>query len=733
MQIDHIHIRNFRKLKNCRIDFDEDQTIFVGANNSGKTSAISAVLWFLKYKDRFTTREFTLPNWSDINALAAEWLEMDSADTSLLNNEKWDSLIPSLDIWIRADETEAHRVYKLIPSLNWRKDLVGVRLRLEPTDLATLYGDYKKEYLKAQKVKSTEEYIKTGEIELYPCDMLDFLKHGNNLKKYFSIKYYVLDSEKIPTVDADIIVQDTPLISLNENPLDDLIRIDSIEAFREFSDPEGRLDNDIDTLSKQLQKYYRNNAEEDEVISIEDLALLKELANANNSFDTKLNSCFASPIKELGNINYPGFQNPAISIKSKVNILDAISHESAVQFTIHDKLSLPEKYNGLGLRNLISIYLKLIQFREDWTKTDYDDQPLKPIHLVFIEEPEAHLHAQAQQVFIRKALEALTNTDANTVLKNNKNLKTQLVVSTHSNHIVNEINMKCLRYFKRVVDTDLSIPVSQVVNLCRTFGKTEKDNQMFVTRYIRLTHCDIFFADAVIIVEGAAERILLPHFLKLEHAENHYISIIEINGSHAHRFKALLEKLDIHTLIITDIDAQEEYVADNGKKQMRPTLPVLGKNQTTNNDSIKIWLNESSVDNLLKLSSDQKRIGKIYLAFQTGINVLWDKDYVGIVYPYTFEDALTFTNLDLFRNDSGLKRLGTATTFHNYLKTSDSIIGFHKKLFNALERSSTKAEFATTILFANEFENLKVPEYIQEGLIWIKNCLQTNSIKTHVE
>ena len=31
MRIDHIHIRNFRKLKNCRIDFNKDQTIFVGA------------------------------------------------------------------------------------------------------------------------------------------------------------------------------------------------------------------------------------------------------------------------------------------------------------------------------------------------------------------------------------------------------------------------------------------------------------------------------------------------------------------------------------------------------------------------------------------------------------------------------------------------------------------------------------------------------------------------------
>ena len=66
----------------------------------------------------------------------------------------------------------------------------------------------------------------------------------------------------------------------------------------------------------------------------------------------------------------------------------------------------------MGLRNLISIYLKLIQFREQWTRNNKNEEDVKksiePIHLVFIEEPEAHLHAQAQQVFIRKALEALT-------------------------------------------------------------------------------------------------------------------------------------------------------------------------------------------------------------------------------------------------------------------------------------------------------------------------------------
>lgn len=48
MKIESVQIRNFRKLKNCHIDFDDKETVFVGANNSGKTSAISAIVWFLK-------------------------------------------------------------------------------------------------------------------------------------------------------------------------------------------------------------------------------------------------------------------------------------------------------------------------------------------------------------------------------------------------------------------------------------------------------------------------------------------------------------------------------------------------------------------------------------------------------------------------------------------------------------------------------------------------------------
>lgn len=739
MRIDHIHIRNFRKLKNCRIDFNIDQTIFVGANNSGKTSAMSAIIWFLKDQNRFTTREFTLTNWRDINKLANSWVAVDdeteNRDTllaSLLSPEQWDNLVPSLDLWINVDEKEAYMVYKLIPSLEWKKDLVGVRLRFEPKDIKSLYADFRTASLKVKEIKESPQYKDANNVDLFPQNMWDFLNRRGNLNKYFEIKYYVLDSQNIDYENPDCNVQATPSISLENNPLVSLIKIDSIEAFREFSDPEGRNDNEIDTLSKQLQAYYRSNFEDETQFDLDDLKLLGEMKRATETYDEKLDKSFRAPIAELNNINYPGFQNPEIHVKSHVSIVDSITHESSVQFTVQgdDELSLPEKYNGLGLRNLISIYLKMVQFREQWTNLDRIEKAginqIEPIHLVFIEEPEAHLHAQAQQVFIRKAMDALTNDSANEILRNNKNLTTQLVVSTHSNHIVNEVDMCHLRYFKRIIDDHIKIPVSEVVNLSRTFGD-DNDTKRFVTRYIRLTHCDIFFADAIILVEGAAERILMPKFIRDENMDNFYISVIEINGSHAHRFDSLTQKLGIPTLIITDIDAQEERL-EKEELKWKSAIPQKNKKQKTNNDTIKHWLKIESIDMLLELPFPNKQKGNICISYQIPISVNWTnqkkEDELYEVYPYTFEDSLVFTNIKLFQRDEKMAKMGVITTFYNYLKKAISLEDFHEKMFSCLEkRKNVKASFATDILYTEQFDKIQAPSYIKEGLIWLQKCL----------
>ena len=724
MKIQSVHIRNYRKLKNCHIDFGEKETVLVGANNSGKTSAISAIVWFLKNTDRFTLKEFTATNWASIGE---KWLEHDSVDEALLSSHQWDNIVPSMDVWINVEDGEQYRVNHLIPSLiSWDGKKVGVRGQYEPTDIKKLYTVYKEAKLKAKALEDTEEWEKAGSPELYPKNLCDFLGKGLNLREYFDVKYYIIDPALDP--DNEDEVQITPDNEIGNNPLDGLIKVDTILASRDLSDPEGQTDSDIDTLSKQFQQYYKSNGQEDEELTCEGLKLLGGIVTANKTYDEKLKKTFEVPVGELKNINYPGFQNPEIKIRSKIQIEESIKHDSAVQFAIQgmEELALPEKYNGLGYRNLISIYLKLIDFREKWLKGLSEGKNIEPIHIVFVEEPEAHLHAQAQQVFVKKAFEALCN---NKLIEANPWLSTQLVLSTHSNHVVNELDLNCMRYFKRVVDVGGKIPVSKVVNLSNTFG-TDDETKQFVTRYIRLTHCDIFFSDAVILVEGPAEKILVPSFLEKAGLDSYYISVIEVNGRHAHSFRKLIGKIGIATLIVTDIDATETKVGEDGKERHLPVITAKGKGYKTGNPSIKSWLSgKEQIDDLLALDGKEKLVNNVRIAFQTPMNVKWDKnkDDVTEVCPYTFEDALIFTNLELFRQE-GLKKMGAITTIANLLEHSNSANELQNGIFKKLESKSgfQKADFAISLLYKDDFVDLVAPLYIQEGLEWMKLYLDSN-------
>lgn len=726
MKIQSVHIRNYRKLKNCHIDFGEKKTVLVGANNSGKTSAISAIVWFLKNTDRFTLKEFTATNWAAINEIGEKWLEHDSVDEALLDSHQWDNIVPSMDVWINVEDGEQYRVNHLIPSLSsWDGKKVGVRGQYEPKDVKKLYTVYKDAKIKAKTLEGTEEWEKAGSPDLYPKNLCDFLGKGLNLREYFDVKYYIIDPSLDP--DNEDEVQSTPDNEIGNNPLDGLIKVDTILASRDFSDPEGQTDSDIDTLSKQFQQYYKSSGQEDEELTCEGLKLLGGIVTANKTYDEKLKKTFEVPVGELKNINYPGFQNPEIRIRSKIQIEESIKHDSAVQFAIQgmEELVLPEKYNGLGYRNLISIYLKLIDFREKWLKELSEGKNIEPIHIVFVEEPEAHLHAQAQQVFVKKAFEALCN---NKLIEENPWLSTQLVLSTHSNHVVNELDLNCMRYFKRVIDVGEKIPVSKVVNLSSTFG-TDDEAKQFVTRYIRLTHCDIFFSDAVIFVEGPAEKILVPSFLAKAGLDSYYISVIEVNGRHAHSFRKLIEKIGIATLIVTDIDATDTKIED-GKERHPSVITAKGNDYKTGNPSIKSWLSgKEQIDDLLALDGKEKLVNNVRIAFQTPVNVKWDKnkDDLTEVCPYTFEDALIFTNLELFRQE-GLKKMGTITTIANLLKHSNSANELQNKIFKKLESKSgfQKADFAISLLYKDDFVDLVAPVYIQEGLEWMKSYLDSN-------
>lgn len=746
MRISHVEILNFRKLLSVRVDFADQTTLFVGANNSGKTSAMLALRTFLVEPAKFSANDFTLSHWSIINAIGTKWEAAKQAGR--IENpsiEDWAKVLPSLDIWLHVEDGEIHHVNKLIPTLDWNGGLLGVRLRLEPKDLDALYKDYLAAISDASAMKAA---VAKGDgqtefdLKLWPENLTSFLER--KIRTHFTVRTYPLDPSKCkPPENGQANPQAllTGIEPIEGDPLSGLIRINEINAQRGFGNPaeadgagDGGERKDSRKLSDQLRRYYADHLDPFKMPEPQDLEALQAIEAAQRAFDKKLEASFEAAISEVEGLNYPGVTDPKLRISTRLRAVDGLDHDAAVQYEIDmaakgPALRLPESYNGLGYQNLISMIFRLMSFRDAWMRVGKagkgplpGETVVEPLHLVLVEEPEAHLHAQVQQVFIRKAYDVLR---ARPELGDNPHLTTQLVVSTHSSHVAHETSFECLRYFRRLPAGMASdVPVSTVINLSEVFGGSD-ETRRFVTRYLKAQHCDLFFADAAILVEGPAERMLVPHFLRtnFDFLRQCYITLLEIGGSHAHRLRPLIEHLGLLTLIITDLDAGNH---DSGAAEP----PARGQKQKTNNTTLTEWLPKiEEIDALLDAKLETKEIvgDKLFavrVAYQSPIVAQPVGGAAVEALANTFEDALVFENIDFF---SKLKGHGLVSKFNAAIKEHKDVAGLGKAMFENL-RNGKKAEFALDVIDAEGFDTLKVPTYIAEGLKWLDNRLRKKQV-----
>ncbi|AWI04886.1 AAA family ATPase [Clostridium drakei] len=727
MKIAFVDIQNFRKLKQCHIDFSKETTLFVGANNSGKTSAMDALGKFLANRS-FVFNDITLSNHEAINSIGIEWGKKEALppDTIVL----WENIVPRLDIWLNVENNELQYVAHIIPTLDWKEGILGVRFILQPKDISKLFEEYREAYFSA---RTTESKNITNRLVLWPKNLCDFIE--KRFGSIFVLKAYILDPSKI----NNNVPQNTDfqMECFEQNPLNGLIRIDMVGAQRGFTDPvseeNGEKTIHSGSLSTQLREYYDKHLDPEKSPTTEDFEVLQAIDSAKTVFNQNLKSKFKTAIEELEELGYPGVNDPQITIETKVNATETLNHDSAVKYSLgsdyDNDLKLPEKYNGLGYQNLVSMVFLLMRFRDDWMQVGkakkmhrLQENKIPPLHLVLLEEPEAHLHVQVQQVFIKKAYNVLRN---NSFLKTHQDFSTQLVISSHSSNITHEMNFSDLRYFKRLQATkNCKVPTSEVVNLTDVFGQDNRTNR-FVTRYLKSTHCDLFFADALILVEGSAESMLIPHFIKKKYQElnQRYISILEINGRHSHRLKPLIEKLCLLTLVITDLDPAD------GDGYHKAQCPERNKKLISGNYAITSWLlNEKSLDSLLDLPADKKMVNFKYphnysigIAYQTPQKILFDSKEVEAL-SSTFEDSLIYANLELFKNHNGDGIFQIANSVISNSKTFDEL---HLELYSKLrEASSDKAGFALDLIYSIEPEELNVPPYIDDGLDWLQKQLR---------
>ena len=473
MKIYCIEIQNFRKLKSVRIDFSDKSTIFVGANNSGKTSAIVALGHFLIDPRRFDSKDFTLSNWQYIDEIGQSWVGAVTNQTEPdLDATRWTNVLPMMDVWLDVSLNEVHMVSHLIPTLDWSGGQLGVRLRFEPSDLNALFEQFvtaekaARETLAATKI-AAENPNQT--FKLWPQSLGEFL--DRKLGTHFRMQAYLLDPKNLtaPSI-GTAAPQSLPTESepIEIDPFKKLIRIDEIDAQRGFTDRPGRQhgsEPEEDSaynrpseryrLSRQLRSYYHSHIDPVDTPEPSDVGALQAIHDAQQQFNLRLKEGFSKPLEELAQLGYPGVTDPTIELSTKIRPIDGLNHPSAVQYDVarahqnnvpNKSLRLPEESIGLGYQNLISMVFQLMRFRDAWMKVgkaakrgeiakSRDEYFSPPIHLVMVEEPEAHLHAQVQQVFIRHAYDVLRN---HPELKANPLLTTQVVVSTHSSHIAHE-------------------------------------------------------------------------------------------------------------------------------------------------------------------------------------------------------------------------------------------------------------------------------------------------------
>ena len=713
MKITSFVLKNYRRLVDVTLVLDDKTTVLVGANNSGKTSCISALHTFLKSPDNLKIRDISKQNWKEIQNLGKK-IESDFPTSEKIQELTDDlaKLLPSLDIEFTAHVSDAYKVRDILPDLEWSGGPLFVRIAYETVDIIKLFRDF----IDAKNVVSKHK----AKVKLWPKDLCDYLEKGRNFSKYIKQKHYILSREQAPN--ASEVLQ-----PLKSEALKKLIRVDVISEQRGL----GAEDNtehkgpysEKQRLNKLLREYYNRILNPEDFPDEGDLNVLGQQQNLEEEFTERLNQQFKGPFDELKNMGYPGIGgNPTVEIAAKISGTDALHRSSSVQYRFDENVEefLPENYLGLGYQNLIYLTFRLLEFRDKWMRVGKSalieetiEEMIEPIHLVLLEEPEVNLHAQVQQVFVSKAYSTLRNHPHlfdKSAIEDKTEYQTQLLISTHSSHIINDIDFKDLRYFKRNNANEIiSMDHTSIANMSELFSEP-KDELQFVRKHLKLTHCDIFFADGVIFVEGQAERLLVPEFISQDFSglTNKYISMLEVSGAHTHKYRELVEKLGVVTLVMTDIDSVN---SDN-----KSCAPERWVGQKSNNDTLKKWHpKEEFLDDLLDLAKVRQATknegAPLYIAYQKPMKVL-DKE----VLSRTFEDALILANFENEYFQGKAKIKAAKTDFEkNGEPLSKSLYGYVQGL--------KKGDFAFDCLFhiaENANNRFIPPEYMSDGLKWLE-------------
>ena len=604
MHIHKVTVRNFRLLANAELILENQTTLVVGRNNSGKTSLSEVIRRFLVDKNPI----FQIEDFS--NASYDGFCEALKANCAGEQDDEVRALIPSIELRLLFQYDPDQ------PKLGPLSDFV---IDLDPDcNEALIVARYE---------------LRDGTIEsLFAGQPAGDLTNGDRLA------FFQVLRERVPALFVASIWAEDPNDPTNRKQMTvsafrTLLKTGFVNAQRGLDDDTSR---DTDVLAKILEDLF--TAAKSPTADQADQAIAQALQEAVRDIQQAIEGCFKEELRKLmptlHTFGYPGLDGSELETETTLDVERLLSRHTKVRYAGHHGILLPESYTGLGIRNLIFILLRIVSFY----RTFRAELNAPGVHLVFIEEPEAHLHPQMQEVFIRQVsriAQQLSAQEGAPLL-----WPVQFIVSTHSSHVANAAGFEAIRYF--LPTAIRGVRQTEVKDLREGMRETPEGHRRFLHQYLTLTRCDLFFADKAILIEGTSERLLLPVIVeKLEEVEpnspklsSQYMTTMEVGGAYAHIFFDLLDFLELRTLIITDLDSVE---AAGG------AACAVHEGTATSNACLKTWFGggDCSPETLLAKEDAAKVEERRRIAFQR-------PEAEGGPCGRTFEDAFMLANPVMF-------------------------------------------------------------------------------------